>query len=159
MTALDHRPAVRVHGPYDDYAAACADVESMFYLGGALGTGVRPAVEVARLAYATLSGSLAAHRVALGGYDMDVASQIGQFEPQIIAVVAGWIERAYSAGQDSILGGVQSMLDDPAAVLGRDVRLIRCAATGCQNVELLPVGSTLLCPDHGGEHHDIKTGA
>lgn len=37
------------------------------------------------------------------------------------------------------------------------LHMVRCCVTGCTTTAPLAPGSTLICPEHGGEHHDIAT--
>lgn len=151
MTALDERPAA--HGPYASLDAAATDAGHIYAAVRQLGDlGILPRIleglEIAALREA---------HVLIGAGDRQFAAYFASWEPEFVQIVIGWVERAYAAGQDSILAPVQSMLDDPAAVV-RDVALIRCCVHGCTQTELLPVGSTLMCPEHGGESHEIKRG-
>lgn len=104
MTALDHRPAIGPHGPYDTFADADKDVDAVIFLGKP-GDGVLPKLDVEQAMRNILTGSITAAHVALGEHDRRVVDLLGQLEPQFIVAFAGLIERAYAAGQDSILGG------------------------------------------------------
>lgn len=159
MTALDDRLAAAAHGPHGPYAsldAAAADSDHVYaavraqratgFGGSALLSQILEGLEVATLRECG---------VELGPGDIQFAGWLATWEPMFAQIVEGWVERAFAAGQDSILAPIQTMLDDPAEV-HRDVTLIRCCASGCVQTELLPVGSTLICPAHGGEHHELR---
>jgi len=60
-------------------------------------------------------------------------------------------------------GATSAYLLETYAPLGRTVpdaelRMTRCCGSGCPNTTPLPVGASWLCPDHGGESHEIKRG-
>jgi hypothetical protein len=46
-----------------------------------------------------LLGALAAADVDLGAHDHAIAGWVAGFEPQTVAVIAGWVQRAAEAGQ------------------------------------------------------------
>ncbi len=45
-----------------------------------------------------LLGALHDGGVAMGGYDGQIAGWLSQWEPQVVAAVAGWVLRAHEAG-------------------------------------------------------------
>lgn len=148
MTTIQEHP---VHGPYADMNAALVDAQPLYECVRVN----RELMSLEQLLGAELLAALRECHVALGEYDLHEVAWLADWEAERVVTVRGWIERAYAAGQDHVLGLTQTMLDDPSAAQ-RDVALVRCCVTGCVNTELLPVGSGVICPDHGGEHHELR---
>lgn len=60
-------------------------------------------------------------------------------------------------GNDGMPSERMFQLWSPLAVTGQpELHMVRCCVTGCTTTAPLAPGSTLICPEHGGEHHDIK---
>jgi hypothetical protein len=53
---------------------------------------------MAECSHQMLCEALAAAGVELGAYDHRIVTWLAGYEPQAVAVIAGWIERAHQAG-------------------------------------------------------------
>lgn len=51
-----------------------------------------------------VTGRLRHLGVGLGAYDEHVAAWVSGWEPEVVAVILGWTERARAAGRDSMVG-------------------------------------------------------
>ena len=71
-----------------------------------------------------ITASLTTSGVALGGFDVQISRWLARFDEETIAVILGWVERAYTAGKQAAAG---SHLGDDSArlrsVLGRLLEL------------------------------------
>ena len=52
-----------------------------------------------------LTGTMASARVMTGAYDSRILMWLANWEPHVVAVIAGWVERAYEAGKAAGGGG------------------------------------------------------
>ena len=89
----DERP----NGPYDSEADARAGAAALFAALEKAGTG--GSGDAARQAAATyLTGALGKAGVGLGAYDARIADALTTSDPETLAVIVGWIERAHADG-------------------------------------------------------------
>jgi hypothetical protein len=127
---VEHHPAP-VHGPYPDSVALAMDAEPV-YKAARL---TRPDDSMRALEHINegmILGALHGARVVLGPRERSVAGVLAEIQPEYVAVIVGWIERAAQAQYLSAAGFV----------------MIRCCATGCTETAPLPAGSIYLCTDH-----------
>ena len=98
MDTEDCRP----HGPYDTEADArtgAAQLLAAFEQAGSGGDTSDAARQARREAAAGyLTGALGKAGVALGAFDARVADSLTMSEPETLAVLVGWIERAHADG-------------------------------------------------------------
>ena len=59
---------------------------------------------MAEKSLAMLTAALHDGGVAVGAYDARILAWLAQWEPQLCAAVAGWVERAHEAGEDGTDG-------------------------------------------------------
>jgi hypothetical protein len=143
VTAIDDRPVV--HGPYQSHDAAFAEARHVYQAAAAnRGLAVMPRIlEGIELATLRTAG------VELGDYDRQIAGWLSSWEPEVVEVILGWVERAHAAGKADLFFPIRAMLAEPGD--GPEIRSIKCLAHGCAQTALLRVGSDYLCPDHGGD--------
>lgn len=99
-----------VHGPYDTDSAAMRDAAHVYQAARghryapADMQALSPVHAVARIPVADrineglLLAALTSAGVELGAYDRQIAGWFSGWEPSIVQVVIGWIERAHAAG-------------------------------------------------------------
>lgn len=114
MHTDDRRPT----GPYDTEADARAGAAPLLAAIEKTGSGAA-ATDAARQARRQASAdyvtrALGKAGVKLGAYDASVADKLGAWEPDTLAVIVGWIERAHAEGCADAEVNVPS--DDPTSV-------------------------------------------
>ena len=87
------KAARHVRGPYESEQQAALDVEHV-YRSGPSRDGIRSALEVQAIARGDLLSALLEAGVRLGQYDLDLVQKLGDLQPEIVAAVCGWIDRA-----------------------------------------------------------------
>lgn len=83
----------QVRGPYENEEQAALDVEHV-YRSGPGRDGIRSALEVQAIARGDLLSALLEAGVRLGQYDLDLVQKLGELQPEIVAALCGWIDRA-----------------------------------------------------------------
>ena len=136
MTALDHRPATRHHGPYASYMDVDRDVEPLFYVGKP-GDGVRAAIDVEHLSRDLLANTLEAAGVSLGAYDRETGDLLGVLDPHLITVLCGWLERANKDEQRMHVLAIEARMT-----------VARCVHSDCIETALRPIGTPFACEVH-----------
>jgi hypothetical protein len=90
-----------VHGPYDTNAEAMADARPVYDAYRATyERGLMDRTNAGRLGEA-----LAAAQVELGAYDERIVAWLAGWEPEVVQVVIGWIERAHRQGRADLSAG------------------------------------------------------
>lgn len=79
-----------VHGPYGCSADALAEVTHVY----SAAREERRRGAMAHINEGLLLGALRTAGVELGGYDKRIAGWLADWEPELVQVVIGWIERA-----------------------------------------------------------------
>lgn len=92
MTAAT-KAARQLRGPYESEEQAALDVEHA-YRSGPGRDGIRSALEVQAITKGELLSALLESGVRLGRYDLDLVQQLGELQPEIVAALCGWIDRA-----------------------------------------------------------------
>lgn len=90
------RPAGRErgpHGPYATQAAAMEDAADVYLVSRLIN---RRGV-MAHANEGLLLGALRQASTELGAYDRQIVGWLAEWEPQVVQVVIGWIERAHAA--------------------------------------------------------------
>lgn len=88
-TAVDRR----IRGPYEDEGQAAADVEDV-YRSSSGPDDFRSAREIVAINRGELFTTLLDAGVKLGGYDLRLVEKLGELQPEIVAGLCGWIDRA-----------------------------------------------------------------
>ena len=96
-------------GPYETRSEARTDAQPLHDTMNALDphdTRDRAAAREAQRTAATdhVTAHLTRHGVRLGAYDEHIAAWLTTWEPETVAVVLGWVQRAHQAGRDSTTG-------------------------------------------------------
>lgn len=144
MTTLDDRP--RIHGPYPDSVALAMAVEDVYRASRLLAPdGPMQALE--QINAGLILGALREAHVEIGARERGIVGVLSEIGPEYVAVLCGWIERAGAASQGVLL----AELARHRAVLAEvGLVMVRCCGWECSATAALPVGSTFLCPEHGG---------
>jgi len=151
MSALDVRPAVRVHGPYPDSVALANDAEHVYRAARHTADPMRVMEQIDE---GLILGALREAHVELGARERSVAALLAELQPEYVAVLVGWIERAAVANHGVLLAEVAR---HRAVLTEVGLAMTRCCGWECVQTAALPAGSTFLCAEHGGCDAAIKT--